>query len=169
MSDHTTVVIWVIKTFLVYFFCIFFLPLPNLFCFCLVLTIFTFIVPILAWNVPLVSPIYLKKSLVFPSLFLFSISLHCSLKRTSLSLLSVLWNSVFSWVYLFLSPLPLLLFFRQLFLRPPKTTTFPSCISFSWGWFWSLPPVQCYEPSSVVLHVLCLLALNICIYSSSPL
>ena len=35
-----------------------------------------------------------------------SISLHCSLKKAFLSLPSILWNSVFSWIYLSLSPLP---------------------------------------------------------------
>ena len=42
----------------------------------------SFIMPILSWNVPLISPIFLKRSLVLS------------------------WNSVFSWVYLSLSPLP---------------------------------------------------------------
>ena len=35
-----------------------------------------------------------------------------------------------------------LLFFSQLFGRIPQTTILPSFISFSLGWFWSLPPVQ---------------------------
>jgi len=35
-----------------------------------------------------------------------SISLHCSPKKAFLSLLAILWNSAFSWVYLPLSPLP---------------------------------------------------------------
>ena len=30
------------------------------------------------------------------------------------------------------------------------------CISFSWGWSWSLPPVQCHKPLSIVLQALCL-------------
>ena len=30
-----------------------------------------------------------------------------------------------------------LLFFSQVFVRPPQTTILPFCISFSWGWFWS--------------------------------
>ena len=38
-----------------------------------------------------------------------------------------------------------LLFFSQLFVRPPQTTILLFCISFSWGWFRSLPPVKCYE------------------------
>ena len=36
----------------------------------------SFIVPIFAWNVPLVSLIFLKRSLVFPTLLFSSISLH---------------------------------------------------------------------------------------------
>ena len=47
-----------------------------------------FIVPIFAWNVPLVLLIFLKRSLVFPILLFSSISLHCSLRKASyLSLL----------------------------------------------------------------------------------
>ena len=37
-----------------------------------------------------------------------------------------------------------------------KITTLPSCISFSSGWFWTLPPIQCYESPSIVLEALCL-------------
>ena len=40
-----------------------------------------FIVPIFAWNVPLVSLIFLKRSLVFPILLFSSISLHWSLEE----------------------------------------------------------------------------------------
>ena len=39
-----------------------------------------------------------------------------------------------------------LVFFSQLFTRPPQTAVLPFCISFSRGWFWSPPSVQCYEP-----------------------
>ena len=39
----------------------------------------SFIVPIFAWNIPLVSLIFLKQSLVFPILLFSSISLHWSL------------------------------------------------------------------------------------------
>ena len=46
----------------------------------------SFIVPIFAWNVPLVSLIFLKRALVFPSLLFSSISLHCSLRKPFLSL-----------------------------------------------------------------------------------
>ena len=69
-----------------------------------------------------------------------SISFHWSLRKVFSSLLAVLWNSAFRWVYLSFSPLP----FASLLLF------------FSWGWFWSLPPVQCYKPPSIVLQVFCL-------------
>ena len=115
-----------------------------------------FIVPIFAWNILLVSLIFLKRSLVFPILLFSSISLHWSLRKAFFSLLAILWNSAFKWVYLSFSPLPSLLFFSRLFVRPPQTTILPFCVSSSWGCFWSLPPVQCYEPPSIVLQALCL-------------
>ena len=37
---------------------------------------------------------------------IFSISLHCLLRKAFLSLLAIFWNSAFRWVYLSLSPLP---------------------------------------------------------------
>ena len=49
-----------------------------------------------------------------------------------------------------------LLFFPLLFVKPPQTTTLPSCISFSLGQFWSLPHVQCYKLLSIVLRAPCL-------------
>ena len=61
--------------------------------------------PSLHENVPFVSPIFLKRSVVFPILLFSSISLHCSVKAF-LSLLALLWNSAFRWVYLSLSPWP---------------------------------------------------------------
>ena len=67
----------------------------------------SFIKPIFAWNVPLVSLIFLKRSQVFPILLFSSISLHWSLSKALLSLLAILWNSAFKWVYLSYSPLPL--------------------------------------------------------------
>ena len=60
-----------------------------------------FIVFIFAWNIPLVSPIFLKRSLVFPIVLFSSISLHYSLKKAFLSLLAILWSSAFSWVLSF--------------------------------------------------------------------
>ena len=66
-----------------------------------------FIVPIFAWNVPLVSLIFLKRSSVFSILSFSCISLHWLLEEAFLSLLAILWHSAFKWVYLSFSPLPL--------------------------------------------------------------
>ena len=46
----------------------------------------SYIVPIFAWNVRLESLIFLKRSLVFPTLLFSSISLHWSLRKAFLSL-----------------------------------------------------------------------------------
>ena len=78
------------------------------------------------------------------------------MKKAFLSLLAILWNSAFRWVYLPFFPLPFAsLFFSQLFVRSPQTTILPFCISFSWGRSWSLPSVQCRKPPSIVLQALC--------------
>ena len=83
-----------------------------------------FIVPIFAWNVPLVSLTFLKRSLVFPILLFFSISLHWSLKKTFLSLLVILWNSAFKWVYLSFSPLPLTSLLLSAICKPSSRQPF---------------------------------------------
>ena len=86
----------------------------------------SFIVPIFAWNVPLVSLIFLKRSLVFSILLFSSISLHWSLRKAFLFLLALLCNSTFKWVYLSFSPLPLASFLSYLwgFLRQPFCFSF---------------------------------------------
>ena len=65
----------------------------------------SFIETIFAWNVPLVSLIFLKRSLIFPILLFSSISFHWSLRKAFLSVLVILWNSAFKWEYLSFSPL----------------------------------------------------------------
>ena len=55
----------------------------------------SFIEPIFEWNVPLVSLIFLKRTLVFPILLFSSISLHWSLRKAFLSLLAILCNSAY--------------------------------------------------------------------------
>ena len=76
----------------------------------------SFIVPIFTWKFPLVSLIFLKISLVFPTLLFSSISLRWSLRKALLSFFAILWNFAFRLIYLFFSPLPLasLLFFIYL-------------------------------------------------------
>ena len=100
----------------------------------------SFIEPIFAWNVPLVSLIYLKISLVFPILLFSSISLHWSLRKAFLSLLAILWNSAFKWVYLSFS----LWLFSSLFTAICKAS---SDIDFAFLHFYFLGmvliPVSC--------------------------
>ena len=60
----------------------------------------SFMEPIFVWNVPLVSLIFLKRSLVFSILLFSSMALLWSWRKAFLSLLAILWNSVFKWVYL---------------------------------------------------------------------
>ena len=79
----------------------------------------SFIEPIFAWNVPLVSLIFLKLSLVFPSLFFSSVSLHWLLKK-ALSLLTILWNFAFRCLYLSFFPL---LFASHLFTAICKASS----------------------------------------------
>ena len=105
-------------------------------------------------NVPLVSLIFLKRSLVFPWLVGSTISLHWSVRKTVLCLLAILWNSAFKWVHISFSPLPFTSLLSQLFVRCPRTTIFPFGISSSWGWSWSPPTIQCYKPPSIVLQAL---------------
>ena len=112
----------------------------------------SFIEPIFAWNVSLVFLIFLKRSLVFPVLLFSSISLHWSLRKAYL--LAILWNSASNgYIFTFLLCF-LLLFFSQLFVRPPQAAIVLFCISFSWGLSWSLSPVQCHEPLSIVHQAL---------------
>ena len=63
----------------------------------------SFIETILAWNVPLVSLISLKRSLVFHILLFSSISLHWSVRKAFLSLLAILWNSAFRCLFFLFS------------------------------------------------------------------
>jgi len=116
----------------------------------------SFIEPIFSWNVPLVSLIFLNRSLVFPILLSYSISLHWSLKKAFLSLLAILWT-LHSDGYIFPFLLCLwLLFFSQIFVWLPQTAILLFCIYFSWEWSCSLSSVQCHEPPSVIHQGLCL-------------
>ena len=115
----------------------------------------SFIVPIFAWNVPLISLIFLKRSLVFPIRLFSSVSLHRSLRKSFFYLSMLFFGTLHldGCIFPFLLCLSHLFFF-QLFIRLPETTILPFCISFSWGWSWSLPVVQWHEPPSIVLQVL---------------
>ena len=107
-------------------------------------------------NVCLIPPIFLKKSLVFLILLFSSIFCSVHLRRPSYLLL-LFARTLHSVVYIFLFlRFPSSLFFAgSLFpsaiCKPSSTTTLPSCISFSLGWFWSISPVQSYGYMSIVL------------------
>ena len=91
-------------------------------------------------------------SLSHPIVFLYLFALFT--KKPFLSLLAILWNSAFHWAYVSLSPLPFASLLFSALCNASQTTTLPCCISFSWRWFWSLSPVQCYKPPSIVLQVI---------------
>ena len=101
----------------------------------------SFIEPISAWNVSLVSLIFLKRSLVFLILLFSSISLHWSLRKAFLSLLAILWNSAFKWAYLSFSPL----FFTSLLLTAICKASSESHFAFLHFFFLGmiLIPVSC--------------------------
>ena len=110
------------------------------------------IVPIFAWTFPLVSLIFFS-SLFHCIVFLYLIAMITDegfliSPCYSLELCTQIGVSfLLSFAFRFSS---------QLFLRPPQTTILPFYISFSWGWSWSLLPVQCHEPLSIVNLALCL-------------
>ena len=95
MSDHTFVIIWALTSFLysssVYSCHLFLISSASV----RSIQFLSFIEPIFAWNVPLVSLIFLKRSLAFPIPFFSTISLHWSLSKAFLTLLSILWNCAF--------------------------------------------------------------------------
>ena len=110
----------------------------------------SFIIPIFAWNVPLVSLVFSKRCLVFPILFFTSTSCIVLLRRPSYPSM-LFFGTLHSDGYIFPFLLCFSLFFSQLFVRPPQTTILNF---FFLGCFWSPPPLQCYEPPSIVLRVL---------------
>ena len=162
-------IIWVLKIFFVQFFRVFLPPLLNIFCFSLSIPFLSFIEPMFTWNVPLVSLIFLKWSLVFPILFFSSISFHWLLRKACLSLLAILWNSAFGCLYLSFSPL---LFTSLLFTAIGKAYS-DSHLAFlhffSMGMVWSLSPVQYHKPPSIVHQAFYLSDLVPSIYFSLPL
>ena len=130
----------------------------------------SFIVPIFAWNVPLVSPIFLKRSLAFPILLFSSISLHWSLRKAFLSLLAILWKSAFKWVYLSSSPLLLASLLLTAICKASSDNHFYLLRFFFLGMDdLDLCPIQCNKPLSIVYQALCLSDIVPSIYFSFPL
>ena len=83
----------------------------------------------------------ISNSLVFPILLFSSISLHWSLRKAFLSLLAVLWNSVFKRLYLSFSPLLFASLLFTAFCKASPDTHFAFLHFFSMGVV--LIPVSC--------------------------
>ena len=58
---------------------------------------------------------------------------------------AILWNSALKWVYLSFSPLPFPSLLFSAVCKASIAVILPFCISFSWGWSWSLLPVQSWS------------------------
>ena len=80
--------------------------------------------------------IFLKRSLVLPTLLFSSISLHWSLRKAFLSLLAILWNSAFRWIYLLICPLPFTSLLFSATWKASSDNHFAFLNFFSWGWFY---------------------------------
>ena len=109
----------------------------------------------LGQNILLIFPVFLKRSLIFPLLLFSSSYSHCSLKKAVLSLLAVLWNSAFSWIYLSLSPLLFTSLLSSAICKAFSDDHFAFLLFFSLGWFCLLLNVQYDEPPSLVLQAHC--------------
>ena len=95
----------------------------------------SFIEPIFAWNIPLVSLIFLKRSLVFPILLFSSISLNWSLRKAFLSLSLLFFGTLHSDGYIFPFLICLLLLFYSGFPVAQRVKHLPTM----WEtWVWSL-------------------------------
>ena len=90
-----------------------------------------------------------------PKYWNFSFSISPSSEYSGLSLLALLWNSALSWVYLSLSPLSSASLLSSAICQFSLHNHFAFLKFFFW-WFWSVSPVQCYEPPSIILQALCL-------------
>ena len=98
----------------------------------------SFIVSVFGQNAPLMFPVFLKSSPVFPLLLFSCIIKHCSLKKPFLYLLAVLWNSAFNWIYLSLSPLLFTSLHSCTICKASSDNHF-AFLFFPLGWF-HLPP-----------------------------
>ena len=101
----------------------------------------------------------------FPILLFSSISLHWSPRKAFLSLLAILWNSAFKWVYLYYSPLPFASLLFTAICKASSDSHFGFLHFIFLGkkerrqgarWSCSLSPVQCHEPLSILHEALCL-------------
>ena len=81
--------------------------------------------------------------------------MHCSLKKAFLSLCAVFWKSVFSWIHLFLSPLLFISILSLAICKASSDNHFAFLLFFFFGTVFLMPPVQYYEPPSIVPQAHC--------------
>ena len=68
---------------------------------------------------------------------------------------AILWNSAFKWVYLSFSPLLLDSLLFTAICKVSSDSHFAFLHFFApWGWSWSLSPIQCHKPLSIVHQAL---------------
>ena len=135
-------------------FSVFLQALLNIFCFCWVHTISVLYCAHLCMKCSLGIPNFLEEvsSLSHSVVFLYFFALIAEenfLISSCYSLELCIQMPIFPFLLCFS-----LLFFSQLFVRPPQTAILLFCITFPWGWSWSLSPVQCHEPQSIVHQAL---------------
>ena len=131
------------RSFLYY---VFLPPLLKIFCFCSVCTISVLYCACLCMKCFLGVSNFLEEISVFPILLFPSISLHRSWRKAFFSLLAILWNSAFKWVYLSFSPLPLASLPISAICKASPDSHFAFLHFFFLGTSWSLPPVQFLHP-----------------------
>ena len=105
----------------------------------------SFIEPIFTWNIPLLSLIFLKRSLVFPIVLFSSFFALITKEGFLISPCYSLKLCIKMVIFPFLLFLLLLI---SAICKASSHTILSFCISFSWEWSWSLPPVQCHKPLS---------------------
>ena len=131
----------------------------------------SFTVPILTWNVPLISPIFLKTSRVFPILLFSSVSLYCSFAKLSyiFFLLSGTLHSV-RYIFPFL-PCFLLPFFSSAICKASSDNHFAFLHFFFFGMvlFATSYTIIIVWASVHILQAFCSLDQIPWIYSSLPL
>ena len=120
------------------------------------------IVPIFGQNVPLISPIFLKRSLVFPLLLFSSSFIHCSLKKAFLSLCAVLWKSALSWIYLSCSTLLFTSLLSLAICKASSDNHFAFLLFFCFG-------MVLFAASCIILWTSILSSLGTLFTSSNPL
>ena len=107
MSDHTIMNIWVMKIFFVQFFCVFLPPLLNILCFCYVHTISVLNCAHLCMKYSLSISDFPEETSSLSYFIVFLCFFALLTRKAFLSLLAILWNSAFKWIYLSISSLPI--------------------------------------------------------------